>query len=275
MMISVIMSVYNGERYLEEAIESILAQTLRDFEFLIVNDGSTDKSVKILAGAVSRDVRIRIITNPSNIGLTRSLNKAFAEARGTLIARMDADDVALPERFEKQVAFLQNNPEVGVVGTAYRFINEGGETVGDGEKAILTDNRSIQRALIRFNPFLHSSVMIRKGLLDRVGGYDERYKKAQDYDLWMRLAPLCKFANLSDVLMKKRFTADMISYAQERKQIKSAIRIRFKALQRRQYPWWCIVYCIKPFFATVFPVVFVRFVRTHMFNQKVYARMKT
>lgn len=273
MILSVITAVYNGERYLSEAIESILAQICRDFEFLIVDDGSTDKSVKILADAARRDVRIRIITNPGNIGLTRSLNKAFAEARGTLIARMDADDVALPERFERQVAFLQKNPEVGVVGTSYRFINERGETIG--EKSILTDNESIQRALIRFNPFLHSSVMIRKGLLDRIGGYDERYKKAQDYDLWMRLAPLCKFANLPDALMEKRFTSDMISYAQERKQIRTAVQIRLAALQRGQFPWWCAIFLIKPFFATIFPVVLVRFLRVHMFNQPTYARVKT
>lgn len=267
------MSVYNGERYLEEAIESILAQTFRDFELLIVDDGSTDKSAKILAGAASRDVRIRIVTNPSNIGLTRSLNKALAEARGTLIARMDADDIALPERLERQIAFLQNNPEVGVVGTAYRFINGRGETIG--EKVILGDNRLIQRVLIRFNPFLHSSVMIRKGLLDRIGGYDERYKKAQDYDLWMRLAPLCHFANLPEVLMKKRFTLDMISYTQERKQIRTAVQIRLAALQRGQFPWRCAIFLIKPFFATIFPVAIVRFLRVHMFNQHTYARVKT
>lgn len=273
MTISVIMAVYNGERYLEEAVESILTQTFLDFEFLIVDDGSTDKSAKILAGAASRDARFRVITNQANIGLTRSLNKALAQACGTLIARMDADDVAPPERFERQIAFLQNNPEVGVVGTAYRFINEEGETIG--ERAILTDNESIQRALIRFNPFLHSSVMMRKVLLDNVGGYDKRYTKAQDYDLWMRLAPLCHFANLSEVLMKKRFTADMISYAQERKQIKAAVRIRLEALKRRQYPWRCAIFLIKPFFAAILPVVIVRFLRVHMFNQHTYARVKT
>lgn len=272
MALSVIMAVYNGKLYLPQALESILTQTFRDFEFLVVDDGSTDESAQILAGAARRDPRIQIITNPANIGLTRSLNKVLAKARGTIIARMDADDIALPERFEKQIAFLQENSEVGVVGTAYYFINEEGGVIGG--KTILVDDESIQKALIRFNPFLHSSVMIRKDFLNRVRGYDERYVRAQDYDLWMRLAPLCHFANLPEVLMKKRFTTSMISYTQERKQIESALRIRFEALQKGQYPWWCIIFCIKPFLATVLPLVLVRFVRIHIFNQGVYTRVR-
>lgn len=117
--------------------------------------------------------------------------------------------------------------------------------------------------------------MMRKSLLDHVGGYDEQYKKAQDYDLWMRCAPFCQFANLPDVLMKKRFTTDMISYAQERKQLKAAVRIRFAALRREQFPWWCSLFLVKPFLATFFPPSLVRFLRANIFGQSLYKRVRT
>lgn len=273
MTLSVIMSVYNSEKYLAQALRSILTQTYRDFEFLIVDDGSTDMSAEILMEVAEQDRRIKIITNPTNIGLTASLNKALRAARGALIGRMDADDIALPERFMEQITFLESHHDVGVVGTAYEFIDAAGNSMG--KKSVLTESNELRNALIRSNPFLHSSVMIRKDLLDRVHGYDERYSKAQDYDLWMRLSPLCHLANLSEALMKKRFTSGMISYAQERKQIQCALRVRSQALRRGEYPWWCVVFLVKPFLAIVFPAFFVRYVRVHFYKQERYARALT
>ncbi len=225
MRVSILLSVYNGKRYVAHALESLLAQTYRDFELLVVDDGSTDGSAKILHELARRDARIRIITNEKNIGLARSLNRALGASQGEYVARMDADDVALPERLEKQVAFLDANPGVGIVGTAYRFINDAGEATGG--KHPLTDSRPLKQALIRHNPFLHSSVMICKHLLNRVGGYDPSYHRAQDYDLWMRVVPLCELANLPEILMQKRFTTDMISYAREREQIRCALRVSY------------------------------------------------
>lgn len=271
MIISVLMSVYNGERYVREAIESILTQTYRDFEFVIVDDGSTDHTSKILTELSKTDTRIKILTNEQNIGLTASLNKALRHARGIYLARMDADDVALSQRLEEQVTFLKAHPDIGMLGTAYAWIDERGNVIG--QRDVLTKPHELHRALIRTNPFLHGSIMIRKELLDHVQGYDESYKKAQDYDLWLRLSSTCQFANLPDVLMQKRMTKGMISFQGERSQIRYALRARIEALRRKDYPLWCAIYLVKPFLASILPLKIVRFARVHLFRQTIYKHL--
>lgn len=276
--VSIFMSVYNGERFLRQAVESLLTQTYRDFELLIVNDASTDGTHGILKELAAQDSRVMVLTNSTNLGLTKSLNialrSAFAkasadrQAQGNFVARMDADDIALPHRLEKQVTFLNAHPEVGIVGSWYQFINDDGDMLG--EKHPPTEDTQLRRALIRFNPFLHSSTMIRTTVLDQIGGYDESYSRAQDYDLWMRCAPLTKFANLPEILMQKRFTMGMISYTREKEQIRAALRVRLAALRRKQYPWWCSVFLLKPALAVLLPTPVVRFVRIHLFGQHLY-----
>lgn len=286
--VSILMSVYNGERFVRQAVESLLNQTCHDFELFIVDDASTDRTHGILEELAAQDSRVMVLTNSTNLGLTKSLNIALrlpldgfdrltvvstsnhklGVAQGNFVARMDADDIALPQRLEKQVAFLNAHPEVGIVGTWYQFINDAGN--GLEEKHPPTDDAQLRRALIRFNPFLHSSTMIRTTVLDQIGGYDESYSRAQDYDLWMRCAPLTKFANLPEILMQKRFTMGMISYAREKEQIRSALRVRLAALRRKQYPWWCSVFLLKPALAVFLPTPVVRFVRIHLFGQHLY-----
>ena len=177
--VSVIMSVYNGEKYLREAIDSILNQTFKDFEFLIINDGSTDSSREIILSY--DDPRIRLIDNKKNIGLTRSLNKGIQLARGEYIARQDADDISLPERFMKQVKYLDGHRNVGLLGCGVAVIDERNAEVKRWE--IKRDN---QYALI--NSIAHGSVMIRAHCLKEVGGYRKELKYVQDKDLWYRLA---------------------------------------------------------------------------------------
>lgn len=194
--VSVIMSVYNCEEFLGEAVSSILGQTFRDFEFIIVDDGSTDRSLEVLRSF--DDDRIRIIENESNIGLTRSLNIGLSGARGEYIARMDADDISLSERLSRQVSFLDAHPEVGLAGCTTRSIDRDGKIVrqlGHPES-----DYDIKRFLYINNRFVHSSVMIRRSVLDKYGGYNERLKMAQDYELFLRLSPHTKFANLSEPL---------------------------------------------------------------------------
>lgn len=266
--ISILMSVYNGEQFVRKAVESLLIQTYPDFELLVVDDASTDSTHGILEELARHDPRIRVLTNLTNLGLTRSLNIALKHAHGTFVARMDADDIALPHRLEKQVAFFNVHPEVGIVGTWYQFINDAGNVLG--KKRPPTNDVQLHRALIRFNPFLHSSTMIRISLLDQVGGYDESYRRAQDYDLWMRCAPLTKLANLPDILMQKRFTTGMISYTRERDQIRAALRVRLSALKRGAYHWWCLIFLLKPALAVLLPTPIVRFIRIHVFGQNLY-----
>jgi glycosyltransferase involved in cell wall biosynthesis len=182
--VSVIMSVYNGARYLREAVESILNQTFSELEFIIINDGSTDNTSKILKSY--NDPRIKIINNRKNIGLTKSLNQGLRLARGEYIARMDADDVSLPKRLAKQVRYLQHHKNVGLLGTAYDVLDAQGQRIAT-HRHPLTDTE-IRWKMLFHNAFCHTSVMFRKDLFDaRKLYYDENLSYSQDYDLWGKL----------------------------------------------------------------------------------------
>ena len=205
--VSVVMSVYNGERYLNEAIESILAQTFRDFEFIIIDDGSTDSTPDILNSY--DDDRIVLVHNEQNIGLTRSLNKGIQIARGNYLARQDADDVALPERLAAQVNFLDANPDVGVVGTWVAYIDENGQPT----KLIRAPaSPTLVGWLLLFGSCLvHPSVMMRRSCLegDEISRPEIPY--AQDYDLWVRLSAKTQLANLPEILQQMRIHTQRIS----------------------------------------------------------------
>ena len=179
--ISVIMSVYNGERYLRQAIESILNQTLPDFEFIIVNDASTDSSNQIMQSY--NDGRIRIINNESNIGLTRSLNKAIEQAKGELIARQDADDISLPNRLKEQFRFFEQHPDTVLLGSSIYIIDGDGKRRG---KRVLKDYPG--RNEFQGNWFAHGSAMFRRDIIRGMGGYNELFRYSQDYELWLRIA---------------------------------------------------------------------------------------
>jgi hypothetical protein len=197
--VSVVMSVYNGERYLREAIDSILGQTFRDFEFIIVDDGSTDGTWAILQSY--DDPRIFLLRNEENIGLTRSLNKGLAVVQGDYIARMDADDISWPERLEKQVAYLDVHPEVGLIGTSVEIIGERGERLAVLRRPM--DPTFITWSLLFDNCLVHSTVMYRRSLVEKLGGYNpSRY--AQDYGLWSRMSFETQVAKLPEVLVSWR-----------------------------------------------------------------------
>jgi len=212
--VTVLMSVYNGERYLNEAVDSILTQTFRDFEFLIIDDASTDRTPEILRGY--DDQRIRIVTNEENLGLTKSLNKGLALARGEYVARMDADDISVPERLEKQVLFLEKNSDIGVLGTAVQYIDE----FGKPSQIIKWPQRDslIKWQLCFMDPIAHPSVIVRRKLLMDGGGYNEKIIFAQDYDLWVRLSPRTRFENHKDVLVYLRKTKENISFTKYNEQ---------------------------------------------------------
>lgn len=271
-MVSILMSVYNGERFVRQAVESLLAQTYRDFELLIVDDASTDGTHEILEELTEHDRRIRILTNSNNLGLTKSLNVALRQAQGDLIARMDADDIALPTRLEKQIAFLEGHPDIDVVGTAYEWIDEDGHAIG--RPNVITDPNDIHRTLPRTNPLLHSSVVMRRPALDRASGYDESYRRAQDYDLWLRLSRTSRMANLPEILMQKRLLSGMISFQSERTQLRCAVRARLCALKRGDIPLWNVISLLKPLVASLLPRRAVRWVRIHLFGQQQYEHLR-
>jgi glycosyltransferase involved in cell wall biosynthesis len=207
--ISVIMSVYNAGRYLREAVESVLAQTFTDFEFLIVDDGSTDGSPRLLQEYERRDPRIRL-TVRGNKGLTRTLNEALAVARGEFIARMDCDDVALPERFEAQREFLLSHPDVVCAGSYWQLVDAAGRLLTTIRPP--TEDAEMQRLLLRgHSPICHPAAMFRRDAAARVGGYDETFTTAQDVDLWLRLGEVGKLSNVPRVLLKFRLHQSSVS----------------------------------------------------------------
>lgn len=207
-MVTVLMSVYNGEKYLREAIDSILTQAFRDFEFLIINDASTDRSREIILSY--SDPRIRLIDNEENIGLTRSLNKGLELAKGKYIARMDADDISMPERLEKQVRFMEENPDIAVLGSWAWVIDENNRI--NGELRTLTDFDLLFLEIFFSNPFVHSSTLMRTAFINKIGGYDKQYERTQDYDLWVRvIANGGKVLNVPEFLIKYRSHLENIS----------------------------------------------------------------
>lgn len=203
------MSVYNSEAFLAAAIESIRAQTFEDFEFLIVNDGSKDRSAAIINELAALDSRIRPI-HQENRGLIASLNRMIAEARAPIVARMDGDDIALPERFSKQLAFLDAHPEVGVLGTNVHDMDEAGNNIPTFNAYPLS-HASIQAAFASGPTLAHPSVMFRTATVRAIGAYRSAYHHCEDYDLWLRLSAVTQLANLPDKLLRYRRSTGQVS----------------------------------------------------------------
>jgi glycosyltransferase involved in cell wall biosynthesis len=199
--ISVIMSVYNSDQYLKQAVESILNQSFTDFEFIITDDCSTDGSAEILENYKLKDKRIILLRNSENIGLTKSLNSMLEMAKGKYIARMDADDISLPERFNKQHDFMERNPEIGVLGANIRYFGIVNKIT---DHPIEHDEIKIE---LLFECIMnHPSIFMRKKVIDEHKiRYNENFRISQDYELWSRMINNTKFANLKDVLIDYRF----------------------------------------------------------------------
>jgi glycosyltransferase involved in cell wall biosynthesis len=227
-LISVVMPVYNGEKHLDEAICSILNQTYSNFEFIIINDGSTDNSESIILSF--KDSRIKYIKNEFNLKLIETLNLGIEQSKGKYIARMDADDISHPQRFEKQVSFFESNSEYGLLGTSVNLMKNGKE-----EPLVYhLDHDSLKFALAFYCPFIHPSVMFRKECLDQLEiVYDKRFLHSEDYELWTRLVKITKIANLSECLLNYRIHDEQIStmHATFQTEISKTIRVRYLCQQ--------------------------------------------
>lgn len=219
--VTVLMSVYNGERYLQEAIDSILNQTFTNFEFVIIDDRSTDGTRTILDRYT--DSRIVRLYNDQNIGLTRSLNRGLKVAHGQVIARQDADDISLPARLAKQVAYLEEHPQVGLLGTQIKLLNRLGLPLNAAK--LPASHSLIVWTLLFRNAFAHPTVMMRKSILDQVGGYDPSFQVTQDYELWTRLIGKTRFANLLEALVIHRRSWGSVSARQAEMQKANTHRI--------------------------------------------------
>lgn len=222
-IVSVLMPVYNCEKYVFEAVQSILNQTFTNFELIIIDDCSTDSTVELIKGV--SDKRIKLIEKPINTGYTDSLNMGILIAKGKYVARMDGDDIALSERFAKQVLFLEKNPDVILCGTAIRLL---------GEKTIWAHpscNDEIKIKLCYSTAFHHPTVMIKKEVL-LVHNYNKDFEPAEDYELWTRLVFVGKVANLSEVLLEYRIHSNQISNSKRKLQEDNIERCRFLMLER-------------------------------------------
>lgn len=226
------MAVRNGQQWLSDALDSICKQTFSDFELLVIDDGSTDATPEILTECQARDPRLRVIRQEP-IGLIAALNRGLEAARGPLIARLDADDVALPERLQKQVRFLEQHPDVVLLGTWAQVIDESNE-VKHRERQPPSDRDALILTLSRTNPFIHSTVMFRTAIARSLGGYRPAFEAAEDYDLWLRLCEIGQIAILPDVLICYREHGGNVTKTSAIQQIFSARLAKLSSLVRRK-----------------------------------------
>jgi glycosyltransferase involved in cell wall biosynthesis len=229
--VSVVMAVHNGEKYLTAAIASILTQDFADFEFIIVDDGSTDDTAQILAEVAAQDDRIRVLTNSQNIGLTKSLNRGLQSALGEYVARQDADDLSLPNRLVEQAEYLDSNPDAVLVTGNLEIIDAEGNSVG-------VQHRALVREVVNFRMLFynhvggHGQVMFRRQVALEVGGYDESRRYSQDYDLWLRMMALGDIFILPRVWLQWRRHDEGISSAKFDEQEQISLALSQAALTR-------------------------------------------
>lgn len=229
-LISVIMSVKNGMPFVVEAVESILKQTIKDFEFLIIDDASTDQTWNFLSEITESDERITVFKNTKNLGLTENLNKLLLHTKGTFIARQDADDVSNPQRFERQIEFFEKNLNVGLLGTAYFLIDSNGKLIENYSQPL--SELEIKWQMLFHNAFCHTSVMIRNEILKKYQlKYDTNFKYSQDYELWLRVLQKTTAANLSETLVSFRKHSESINSEHSIEQKQLAEQISFNAIK--------------------------------------------
>ncbi len=259
------MGVYNDKEGLERAVESILKQSYGDFEFIICDDGSADGSLKLLKILASQDSRIVLFENQKNMGLPYTLNRCLSLARAKYIARMDADDESLPERFAEQITFLEAHPEIAILGTAINFFDKDG-IWGKLEYPLLPQKKDF---LLR-SPFCHPSIMMRKEVLEELGGYSSKKKtgRSEDYDLFMRLYVAgYTGANLPAVLLNYYEARDSFSKRKFRWTFTEA-GVRWRGYRALGLMPAGIFWALKPIAIGLIPVRLWRAFRRRFFNKQ-------
>jgi glycosyltransferase involved in cell wall biosynthesis len=239
-VVSVILPAFNAETYLSVAIESILNQTFEELELIVVDDYSTDNTWKIIKQFARRDPRVVALRNEHNVKLSETLNAGIAVAKGKYIARMDADDWSYPDRLTKQVEYLETHPEVGVCGGTMEVCNQDLKVLTI-RRYHLTDEE-IRKHLFRYSPFSHPLIMMRKEVLDQVGGYRGQFNPAEDYELYFRIGKVAKFGNIRDLLLKYRIIPKSMTTGGTRKMEQKTIAIRYLYAKDYGMTWLDHVY---------------------------------
>lgn len=249
--ISIIMGIYNCEKYLKESIESILNQTFTNWELIMCDDGSTDNTFNIAKNfeAMYPD-KIRVIKNEKNLGLNETLNKCFKLAKGKYIARQDGDDISLPNRLETEYKFLEENSKYALVSSKMSYFDENGDWGESHPKEQPTKDD-----FIKGSPFAHAPVLMRKEVLEEVGGYsvDKKLLRVEDYHLWFKIYSKGYIGyNLNEILYKMRDD----KYAYKRRNLKNRInevRVRFIGYRMLKIPFYKYVYCLRPILVWMLP----------------------
>jgi len=225
-LVSVVMPVHDAERYLDAAIASVLGQTHRNLELVMVDDGSTDGSAAIAERHAKQDPRVKFLRNERNLGIVKARNRAFAESnpRSAYFAVLDSDDVCMPDRLALQVAFMEAHPDHAIVGGNTLIIDEQGAVIG--ERRYPSTHEQIVRVITRYNPIAQPTVMIRRAALEQVGVYSERYPRCQDYELWLRMAARFKLANLPEFTLKYRISETQGKRVQLRESLRYTLQIQ-------------------------------------------------
>jgi glycosyltransferase EpsE len=229
--VAVIMSTYNAQQYIDSCLQSLAEQTYKDFEVHIIDDHSDDDTVSVIRRWCCKDQRFKLVdVHQSNQGLTKTLNELLAVTSTEYIARMDADDLAEPERLSKQVTYLEEHRHISVVGSWAQDTNEHGEPAGIRKVPLTPED--IRRMVTIACPMIHPTVLFRRADILSVGGYDERYRYAQDYDLWFRcLGSGLQLANLPETLLKYRVEANHVKKRGMKHRLLDA-RIRWRGSKR-------------------------------------------
>ncbi|HWL14801.1 MAG TPA: glycosyltransferase [Opitutus sp.] len=235
-LISVVLPVYNAERYLAGAMESILAQSFTRFELLAIDDGSRDGSLAILQRFARRDRRVHIVSRP-NTGIVGALNDGLAAASAPLIARMDADDVALPDRFARQFNYMEENRNCVALGTAVDFLDESGHRVMSCPRPL--DHASIESGLLKGDGgmIIHPSVMLRRDAVLSIGGYRRQAEYVEDLDLYLRLALVGRLANLPETLLCYRIHTTSINFTKNAGRYQTKLGVMAEAFRARGLPF--------------------------------------
>lgn len=243
------MSVYNGMSYLKEAVESILNQTYKNFEFIIVDDASTDGTWRYLTGL--HDRRIKLMKNKKNLGLAKSLNKALRRAQGDYIARMDADDISLPRRFDIQVTYFENNPQIDICGAFVKLINDEGDVIGNVVKP--TSDTEIKKMNKWIPGLIHPTWLVRREVFERLKGYDPRYDMVEDYEFLLR-AKNFKMANIDKILLLWRSPRTRRSKKGIEKMYRQSLALRWQLFKSGDFGIFYLPFLIRSLITTyLFP----------------------
>ena len=277
-LVSVILSTYNREKYIKRAIESALNQTYKNIELIIINDGSTDRTAEIISEFSKKDPRITILTNETNLGLAKSLNKGISQSRGKYIARLDDDDYwSEPRKLEKQVRFFEEHLDYILVGGGMIRVDEVGREIV--RHLLPENNKDIKNSILLDNPFAHSTVVFNKEIWEMAGGFNESLGFSEDWDLWLRFGKLGKFYNFQEYFTCYLQGEQNISNLNVRRNLKLNIKLRKK--YRHDYPnfwkafflgWAYYFYTFLPFWQFGRPM-FSK-MRRIFFGQPVYKVLK-